>query len=304
MKNFYEYDQDRSLPYGWDHPAGVPKDYDELYVMYGKFIVDTLRRHNKVDRNATDLLQGIWERLLQARLLEKFSEGAARRLPLTMQGADVAKFLGLRWEQWQHFLRTHEHGQCIEPREGDRTEILAVWETADICDVSYEDTDKGYFRRKKKEKGGIPRKRPATSNYGFKTYLQKAVHNAFANLCRTKSRRHKEHVLTPDTVLSVQSDGCFRQSSGVDGFSSWEANIAAAMTDEEGLLDLILCFRKLNIDLNGPEGTEILDHMVQQGKKENGPDHNIKLLGFLGQGYTLSEALRRVQVKGQVKVRQ
>ncbi len=294
MKNYYEYQGDR-LPYGWDHPYGIPRDYDELYRTYGQFISITLVRYNKVPINTPDLLQSVWLQILNARLLQKFVERAARRLPLIMTGFEVAKFLGIRWQQWQRFLRNNTQGQCIIPLEGDRRSHLAVWETSTVCDVDYEQ----HFNDKR---SNLKRKRPPVSNRGFKTYLQRSVHNAFANLCRTESRKHKERMLMPSTSLTLQSNGQFKQSSGIEGpLASWEENIAAAMTDEEGMIDVITCFRDLDIDLNGPEGVKIIDHMMIQGKREGGPQKNVELLGFLGDGYTLTEAIRKVRIESRLR---
>jgi hypothetical protein len=287
MKNYYEYDPDLPLPYAWGWPRGVPQDYNALVKSHAGFIEKILQRYNKVERNAEDLSQGVWQRLLEANLLKKFTEGAARRLPLTMNSMQACWFLGVTPRQWGTFLRSHPLAATVQPCSGGRFEHHAVWPTSFICECDYE----GVFKGKQKN-----RFRPDVSSCGFKTYLQTAIHNAFANLCRTKSRRHKEQVLPPTTVINVQSDGSYRQSGDIEDFTSWEAHITAAMTDEEALLDLLDDLRRTGIDFDSDEGVEILDYLIHQGQSsDDGPRRNVELLGFLGQGYTLEESVFRVQ---------
>lgn len=292
MTGYIVYDEGRPLPYDWTHPQGVPRTYDELYTEYGRFIASTLRRHNRVDRNMEDLLSGVWEYLLKANLLKKFAEGAARRLPLHMKGHEAQKFLGVTPGQWNKFIMTNEHALHISPKEGSRTDFLSVWETASLCDLD----EAGLPVVKRRI---IKRWRPPVSGRGFKTYLQKSVHNAFANLCRWRSRRHQEFVLAPDTVVQLQSNGSYkaRFSKSDSPPDNWEANITAAMADEETLLDLISTFRAPGMS------DEVLDFMVKQGSEKDGPKRNIELLGLLKQGYTLKEAAQMVQPRVRTKAR-
>jgi hypothetical protein len=302
MKSYHVYDPDiNPLPYGWDHPEGVPRNYDELHDQHRKFVLKILGRHNKVERNAMDLYQGVWQRFLESDILNKFERAAARRLPLTMRGEQVVQFLGITWNRWIKFLRTHDMGRCLEPKYGHREAMHAVWDTDTICDVDYQREvliKDGVFAGRSR----IKRKRPTMTSRGFKTYIQKAIHHAFANLCRTKDRRHKEQVLPPTTVLNYQSDGSYRQSADIEDFSSWEVNITAAMTDEEAMIDLRDLIRKANLDLGSDKGLEVVDFMVQQGSAtEDGPRRNKDLLTFLGQGCTLTEAAQKVRHKARAR---
>lgn len=294
MKNYYEYDLDRPLPYKWGWPKGVPENFDALAKSHQGYIEKKLNQYNKVKRNAMDLYQGVWQRLLESNFLEKFAEGAARRLPLEMNSMEACWFLGITSRQWGSFLRYHPLAATVVPCSGNRFDIHAVWPTSFICECDYE----GVFKGKQTN-----RFRPSVSSCGFKTYLQTSIHNAFANICRTKSRRDKEQVLPPTTVVTLQSDGSYCQSANIEDFSSWEANITAAMTDEESLLDLISNLRRTGLDFNTDDGVRILDYVIQQGgTTEDGPRRNVELLGFLGQGYTLDESIARVQQR--VRLRQ
>lgn len=291
--NYYQYDPDLPLPYKWDCPAGVPSDYDELARDYYQYILKILNRHNKVERNTMDLYQGIWEKFLNTGFLEKFRDGLARRLPLTMTGDEVVAFLGIAWGQWIWFLRNHEHAQFIDPLEGDREALHATWETYVICEIDYQEAFKGKAKKNK-------RHRPPVSSRGFKAYLQVSVANTFKNQCRSKSRRDREQVLPPNTVIT-RHDGNYHQSSRTMNLPSWEANIAAAMVDEESMIDfrdrLRGKFGAAKIDFDTPEGARVIDILIDQGLDTGSPRRNMELLDLLGEGYTLAEASMRVQSK-------
>ena len=296
MKNgYFKYDGDcKELPYKYDPIKGVPRSYKQLAVEYESFIRKAIARHNKIERNSEDLYQGVWLRLVEADVLKKFSDGAARRLPLEMNAMDAFQFLGLKtFSEWRLFVRKGEASRTIVPLEGKRESPYAVWPTEFICECDYN----GWLKT-----GRSPRKRSRVTAWGFKAYLRTSIHNAFANLCRTQDRRCKEDTISPQTVLSKQTDGSYRKSSTVEEFSSWEANIASAMTEEEGFVDLMALIKKANIDLGSPDGIKVLDHLVQQGSRKNGPQRNMELLSFLGQGCTLEEASRKVQVRSRVKL--
>lgn len=294
--SFYEYDPEIvELPYGWTHPPGVPKDDTELFDTHKDFILRILKRHNKVDRNLEDLYQGVCLRLVEAQVLKKFLRGAARRLPPEMEATEVCAFLGITPQAWVSFLKNHRHARTLGPLKGSRFGLRSVWETATICEFDYEETVKGKYNRV----------RPRMTSRGWKTYLQRSIHNAFANLCRTKDRRHKEHVLTPNTVLSPLGDGSYKQSTGSEDFSAWEVNLAAAMTaDEADLIDLRDFLRKIDLDLDSQQGVEVLDFLIQQGRASNdGPRRNMEVLSLLGEGYTLAEAARKVQHRARMRAK-
>lgn len=291
MKNeFYKYDPEvKELPYKYDMPPEVPKTYPELSRDYGDFILKDLRRYNKIERNLEDLYQGVWLRLMDADLLEKFKDGLARRLPVEMSTMDACRFLGLKSVRvWKHCVMNHPAAKTVSPLRGRRKDLEAVWETSFVCECDYNQWVKT---------GETLRKRPKMTSHGFKSYLRRSIHNAFANLCRTQDRRCKENTLPSGTVLSRQTDGSYRRIVVTEDYTSWEASVASAMTEEEGFIDLMAVINAAKIDLRGVEGAKVLDHLVQQGKKEGGPARNVELLTFIGQGHSLAEANQLLREK-------
>lgn len=297
MRDFYEYDPDLPLPYGYDHPAGVPKDNKEFVKVCNCYVEKTLKRRNKVKRNKEDLQQEIWTHLLGNNVLQKFLNGAVRRLPIEMTSMEACQFLGISWRTWVQFIQTHNLAKTVHPVIGRRTDFHAVWKTSSICEFDYE----GVFRGKEIGK----RVRPAVTSYGFKTYLQMSVRNAFANICRNKSRREKEQVLSPDTILSHQDNDSYRRLDASSGNnSSWESGIVAAMVDDEALVDLKDFFQRASIDPSTSTGIKTLNFLIHQGEtSENGPQRNITLLGFLQRGYTLEESVRKMRQKLKIRVK-
>jgi DNA-directed RNA polymerase specialized sigma24 family protein len=127
----------------------------------------------------------------------------------------------------------------------------------------------------------LPRRRPKPSARGFKSYLSRAIHNHFANFCRTNSRRNKEHVLPPTTIIGTTSSGyCYAGKSETG--TAWEGALVEAMISPEDVIDVVSQIRKAKVDPNTERGIEVLD--------------------FVAQGYTIREALR-MQQKTTSKVR-
>ncbi len=295
---YVAYPGKESLPYGWGWPKGVPCDYDAMVQEYGTYVTKTVTRYNKVDRNLKDLLQDVWAKLVGSRLLEKFVEGAARRLPSTMTALEACEFLGVSFPQWCGTLQRKPW--LLLPLEGSRFSKTAIFDTREIIDIDHGAARSLWGNRP------VPRMRPEITSRGFKTYLSQTIHNHFANWCRTRSRKYKEQLLAPTSVLARQTDGCCRQTSSIEDLAGgWEANIAAAMTiDEESLLDLVDVIKRARIDLGTSAGVEVLDFLIAQGKScEDGPRRNVEILSLLGQGMTLHEAAKRVQMRARARIR-
>jgi DNA-directed RNA polymerase specialized sigma24 family protein len=222
---------DEALPYEWDWPTGVPKDYTALAKDYEKFVVTRLKRHNKIKRNFEDILGAVWLRLIEVRVLHMFVEPTARTLPETMTVTEAIAFLGLDEVRW--FLLAHRPKMRIKILSGTGLfDMKAAIATADVLRLDKACVKAGIERGRKV--------RPALTARGFRAYLERAIRNAYINYCRTQSRRYKEQLLCPQAMLSRQSSGVFRQVTELEGGSSWEANMAAAVVlDEESRLDLI-----------------------------------------------------------------
>jgi DNA-directed RNA polymerase specialized sigma24 family protein len=77
-------------------PAGVPRNYDEMYQTWGKYVSNLIGRYNKVDRNFEELVQWIWEKLLQSNLLEKYVDRLYDSQE-TVSNFEACQFVGLAW---------------------------------------------------------------------------------------------------------------------------------------------------------------------------------------------------------------
>lgn len=123
--------------------------------------------------------------------------------------------------------------------------------------------------------------RPKPTAKGFKTYLSTAIHHNFANFCRTQSRRYKEHLLPPSTIIATTASGYQYKGTSEEG-SSWEGALVEAMVSAEDAVDVVTEIRRAEVDPNTEQGVEVLDYMAR--------------------GYTIQEALLRSTTSTQVRV--
>jgi len=199
---------------------------------------------------------------------------------------EACAYLGVDFHPFWHNLmraakneRTERHVSNtrlpypIEPISGTLLSRKAVLVTRDVVALD----ESGYLRRRPLE-----RVRPKLSARGFKSYLSRAIHNHFANFCRTTSRRYKEHVLPPTTIIGSTSAGyCYAGKSETG--TAWEGALLEAMISAEDAVDVVSEIRKAHVDPNTPRGTEVLDIMAQ--------------------GYTIREALERIDQPPRSRVR-
>jgi DNA-directed RNA polymerase specialized sigma24 family protein len=290
-----------SIPYEGEWPLGVPSNFEELHREYGGFVASRVRRYNKVERNFEDLLQEVWAHLIHVDLLEKFKKSGMGKLPLTMTANEACSFLGITFPQW---VRVLENNDFVSHLDGSRFSEEAVFLTEDVVNLDncfspeWGGNQSPWVNRGK-------RTRPRMTAKGFKAYLERAVSNAFKNFCRTKDRRHKDHPISPSSHLAPTSAGEYRRSVNLENQSSWEDGIAAAMTlDQEDAIDLARQIRKASIDPESNDGAEILDLLLHQGRsRHDGPQRNIDTIILLGQGYSLSDAVKKARARSRDRVK-
>jgi DNA-directed RNA polymerase specialized sigma24 family protein len=123
-----------------------------------------------------------------------------------------------------------------------------------------------------------PKVLPRPTARGFKSYLARAIHNHFANFCRTRSRRYKEHVLPPSTIIGQTSSGYCYSGRSETG-SAWEGALIEGMISAEEAVAVVEEIRNADVDPLSQQGTEVLD--------------------FMTQGYTIKEAIRAQQRSAQ-----
>lgn len=172
----------------------IPRNNDELARLYGQYIAVQVKHLNKRPENLEDILQSVWLKLVQSRVVEKFHERAQRTRPEALTTEEVCLHLGISVASWCGAQESYRMGDSPirwmpTPVAGDPTSMDALWATDDI--ERYEATAYEYHTKVAESEDLIPR--VTVSN--FRTYLQHAIHNAFANWCRTNHRRNKERVL-------------------------------------------------------------------------------------------------------------
>jgi DNA-directed RNA polymerase specialized sigma24 family protein len=216
-------------------PEGLPRNYDELAKQYGDHIATQVARHNKVAWNLEDLLQTIWLKLIESRVLEKFVARASRDLPPTMLALEACEYLGITFAHWKKnvmytAIKKAEEGDeryswMPKPIDGSAYSKKALFLTDDILVLD----ECGYIQEESRTKQRLC---PIVTSRGFKSYLNRAIHNHFANFCRSRKRKYsKEHMLDPTMVLSPTTDGYRRLgfSKSEDPNTAWEAALVSAM---------------------------------------------------------------------------
>ncbi len=249
--------------FDWPAEETFPRTDEEFHKAYEQFVARQVTRLNKVGRNLPDLLQEIWAKLVDTRFLQKFIHSVAQRYPQRMTAEEACDYLGVKFGTWKWYQRAFQKSPRPDslwmpnPREGGRYSKDAIYSTEEVFMLEeLRDLDQ------KKLKPVQARKRPRLNFYGFKSYLTKAIHNFFANWCRTHDRRYKESVVPANSVMSRLSTGLFRmrQSMVEDSSASWEEGLTGSsdMTLEDKL-DLVWKMRRYNIDVESEEGARLMD---------------------------------------------
>ncbi len=257
-------------------PEIVPRDYNALHAQWAAFVLYFVRKYNKVDSDPRDLINHIWMRLIESDVLVKYVEAALAEPPATMTGKEACAFLGLNWHQWRFYFWRGTKGYIdakgvrhVLPRyiptpinEKGCYSKKAVFRTEDIVKMLHSIEDTGCFHKR----GAVTVTKPAYAKKHFAGYLQRCIHHAFVNWCRTRTRRYQEHLGEDKSPAS--SDQTVREH--------WSNRLA----DEESF--------------SVEENAAVL-HFADQLKKVV-PEHADELFGLLQQGYTLPEAVNKMDV--------
>lgn len=256
-----------------DHwPENVPRDYTELARgEWGKYITKTVARLNKVGRNAEDLQQYIWEKLLSSKLLEKYVDKMRRdTLPTHLTAVEACTYLGIRWGQWlTQMWAFHNKGRpgakwMPTPVSGSATSRKASFTFEDVVRVAANATFKKHLPI-----GALPEPKSVDAN--FMGYLKNAIHNHYCNFVRTKERREKERPY--------------------DTFSTF-TNRVQKMAEPPNYEDLLPadngCENKAEIEAE-------LSIAIERVRARAGAQAE-HILGYLDDGYSMPEAIRKLKV--------
>ena len=250
-------------------PEGVPRDFTEFFRDHGKFIEKQILKHNKITRNFEDLYQDICMRLIASDLLNKFVHRAGRTLPETLEAKDCATYLGLDLHRFHTILRYLSQpriqakvGLSIKPLEGDLLDEKAVFFTSDIKDID------GFLPIARP----FPKRCPWVSPLGFTAYLTRAIHNHFANWCRTRSRKYRDLCLPGTQMLTRTASGEYVQTGNGEGIVDWESRLVANALNDDDLFTVVESIEqecaKEDVELRDEKGAissrgiEILDLMT------------------------------------------
>ena len=238
---------------GFDWPETVPRNYDELFRNYKDFIEKKVKSYNKVDRNLEDLLQEIYLKLIHSDILTKFVNRSADTLPESIPAEEAIQWLGMSWTQFHTALR--RAGRFI-PKKGKLFSKKAVFYSADI-----EQLDEAA----KLVKRHFPRRLVHVQGLGFKAYLTQAIHNHFANFCRTRARKYKDLLLPSTAILTPTTSGYAHVGHNLEAFD-WESRLVAMAINDEDLLSVVETvdreFAANDIDPSSDRGVELLDYMA------------------------------------------
>ncbi len=263
----------------------VPQTNQEMVTHYRDHVLRVVTRFNRVATNYEDITQHVWMMLFKNRVLEKYEKSAAALgpdvpiIPPTITALEATLLLGVNWKQWRtmmwfgqpaaekshagHFRR---HYRVITPIpvSGTWCSKFAVFRTEDVLNLH----NIHYFKKRTILEIVWPMATPLKTRSPFRTYLTTAIHNIFANFCRTHARRYKE----------------LTQAPAEDG-TPWEA----ALTD--GKDSAVSSDVRIAI-------TEAVD-----GAFSGDPERPVKarlVLTLLGEGHTLTEIAKRLQFGARV----
>ncbi len=259
-------------------PTGAPKDYSELYRLHHKRVEALLSRLDRKGHMHDELVQTVWQRLIEAQVIEKYraKEAAIREikkaekmvLPSVVTAAEAAAMCGVtlkqwttlqwrkaRWVEYDNITRVHlppekwgkkTHtsylGWCPEPcNEKEHGSVQARFWIADI----FRYMEYRPFRRvhhapvmPKMVSREVYVPVETPSKLNFNSYLAVAVANIFRNYCRTTWRRARE-TLTGFDPTNIEEGETPMESLWEDGEST-AADVTAELREAMGKLSNLL----------------------------------------------------------------
>lgn len=244
----------------------IPLDDVEFANNFGPYVSKCVARMSRRPENFADILQSIWLRLLEGKIVEKFWLRFESARLHTMTTEELCGQLGIPLEHWLELQGLHLMGRSgmewlPAPVRGEATSLDALWSTLDVerCE------EMGFLIELRILPINNILARPTPSE--FRTYVQRAIGNAFANWVRTHSRRNKDHVFGDFRTVSLQAH-----------YESFEDFLAHTQMSEDstGLF-------AVQLDLKARLGKIWKDPKVP--KKD-------ELFSLLERGHTVKEALR------------
>jgi hypothetical protein len=221
-----------------------------MFLRYGKFIAKKVKAYNQVKRNLEDLAGEINLKLISSDVLLKFVLRAARTMPTTLPSREAAALLGLSFDEFKFVLymknldfRKYRQddgklksvpiktpGLDFQPIDGgDMFDPSSIFKREDI------ETLDGEIQASSRSK---PREMLWVSALGFKAYITQAIHNHFANWCRTRKRKYRD-LLLPGTALMEQVDGQYHQRGHNFEGNDWESQLVTMSMNDEDMISVV-----------------------------------------------------------------
>lgn len=292
-------------------PEAVPRDYNDLQRKYGEFIAKLVARYNKVGRNLTDLHNHIWMKLIEADVITKYMQLIEVQMPKTVTAVEACTFLGINFNQWRTAMWAYhkqdpiydKNGVEIGRRQGhwmptplNLAEFLArnlkgysaksaIFDFEDILRLASEERvmKDGSVRGSFAKSGPIELDGPKASKGHFQGYLARAIHNNFANWCRTIKRRHQER--PADTFFSERM---------IEDPTPWESRLPDEFAAGQ---DTLVALHEAKSKISSSLAKSM------QGITSCKPveDHEGDLFHFLENGYTLRESVEKMDIPDRVR---
>lgn len=87
----------------------VPSDNNDLVRHYEPFVTRLVTRYNRVSTNFKDLLQHVWMKLIEVKIIEKY-EKSCGTLPKTMTATQACSYLGMKFQAFKFAIYRHQVG--------------------------------------------------------------------------------------------------------------------------------------------------------------------------------------------------
>jgi DNA-directed RNA polymerase specialized sigma24 family protein len=254
-------------------PDNVPHCPEDLEKAWGAEIDKWVGKYNKVRANQEDLRQVVRTVIYKPDFCLRYVQALERSpsLPETMTTEESLAYMGVCHPTWVARHQRYEKGKIEwmpDPVTGGRYGMNSTWRSDDIVKLVMDSV----FDTERERK--LPKLKSTNAN--FAGYLRRAVHNAVCNFIRTKSRKEKERPF--------------------DHF--WIFRNKVAYMDEPVPFEELLVHEHHGDD---PDVRANLSIAVGRIAKAV-PNHKDNIMKSLVDGYTLQEAIDRLDAPKHVKV--
>lgn len=229
-------------------PQGLPRTFDDLVrdQDYAVFVAKKVERYNQVKRNFEDLLQEIWLKLIQSDLLNKFVLRSMRTPPDVIHASEAAEAMGISFEDFGGALFYRAEAKLnFEPAEGPPLNMdPSTWKVTPFLrpDTLFKTSDIQALDRAYPNFHNRPQPRRITwplIALGFRAYLTQAIHNHFANFCRTKKRKDRDLVLDQTAILLPNDTGRYMHVGHSFEATEWESRLVAIQMADDDMLTVV-----------------------------------------------------------------